>query len=117
MVRESSAGPPTRARKVAAGSGFTTNFTVTTNIVVVVDDAFSLKQFTALDQAVSTASYVSALEAFDRIEQLQELKSIARQRGAVAPGKNILDVGCGFGLETLRLAAIGPPKGHHCRGR
>jgi ubiquinone/menaquinone biosynthesis C-methylase UbiE len=74
-------------------------------------DDFTLKQFTAVDQAASSASYVSALEAFDGIEQLQELKSIARQRGGIAPGKNILDVGCGFGLETLRLAALGPPRG------
>ena len=74
-------------------------------------DDFTLKQFTSLDQATSTANYVSALEAFDGIEQLQELKAIARQRGGLAPGKDILDVGCGFGLETLRLAAVGPPTG------
>ncbi len=101
MVRESSASPPTRARKFAADSDFTTNFTLTTNIIVVVDDAFSLKH----------CELRECPRALDRIEQLQELKSIARQRGAIAPRKNIPDVGCGFGRETLRLAAIGPPRG------
>lgn len=65
-----------------------------------------------LRHSTSTANYVSALEAFDDIEQLQELKAIARQRGGIAPGKDILDVGCGFGLETLRFAAVGPPTGN-----
>ncbi|MGI9520724.1 MAG: class I SAM-dependent methyltransferase, partial [Hyphomicrobiaceae bacterium] len=75
-------------------------------------DDFTLQQFTALDEASSTASYVNALEAFDSIVQLQELKSIARRQGGFGPGKSILDVGCGFGLETLRLAAISPTMGN-----
>lgn len=71
----------------------------------------SLQQFTAMDQATNVASYVHALEAFDGIEQLQELKVIARQRGGIARGCSILDVGCGFGLETLRLASVVAPGG------
>jgi hypothetical protein len=43
-------------------------------------DDISLQQFTAMDQATKVTSYVHALEAFDGIEQLQELKVIARQR-------------------------------------
>ncbi len=69
-------------------------------------DDISLQQFTAMDQATNVASYVHALEAFDGIEQLQELKVIARLRGGIARGCSILDVGCGFGLETLRLASL-----------
>jgi hypothetical protein len=46
-------------------------------------DDISLQQFTAMDQATNVASYVHTLEAFDDIEQLQELKVIARQRGHV----------------------------------
>lgn len=65
-------------------------------------DDISLQQFTAMDQAGNVASYIHALEAFDGIEQLQELKVIARQCGGIARGCSILDVGCGFGLETLR---------------
>jgi SAM-dependent methyltransferase len=50
---------------------------------------------------------VRALEAFDGIPELQELKALARERGGFAPRRSVLDVGCGFGLETLRLAALG----------
>jgi 2-polyprenyl-3-methyl-5-hydroxy-6-metoxy-1,4-benzoquinol methylase len=64
-----------------------------------------------MDRATNVASYVHALEAFDGIEQLQELKVIARQRGGIARGCSILDVGCGFGLETLRLASLVAPGG------
>jgi ubiquinone/menaquinone biosynthesis C-methylase UbiE len=74
-------------------------------------DDISLQQFTAMDQATNVASYVHALEAFDGIEQLQELKVIARQRGGIARGCSIFDVGCGFGLETLRLASLVAPGG------
>ena len=74
-------------------------------------DDISLRQFTAMDQATNVASYVHALEAFDGIEQLQELKVIARQRGGIARGCSVLDVGCGFGLETLRLASLVAPGG------
>ena len=38
------------------------------------------------------------------IPQLQELKRIARDM--IRPGASLLDVGCGFGLETVRLARI-----------
>ena len=72
-------------------------------------DDLSLKQFTAVDQAADVPAYVAALEAFDGIEQLQELKALARERGGFARGRSVLDVGCGFGLETLRLARLGGP--------
>ncbi len=65
---------------------------------------FRLKQFTKVDAAADTSDYIRALEAFDGIEQLQELKALARERGGFRPGASLLDVGCGFGLETLRLA-------------
>jgi SAM-dependent methyltransferase len=62
----------------------------------------SLKSFTSLDRVGNINTYVDALVAFDEIEQLQELKRMAR--ALVAPSASVLDVGCGFGLETLRLA-------------
>jgi len=74
-------------------------------------DDLSLKQFTSMNEAANLASYVRALESFDGIEQLQELKAIARRRGGIEPGCSVLDVGCGFALETLRLAAMVKPGG------
>jgi SAM-dependent methyltransferase len=67
-------------------------------------DDISLKSFTALDRVGDVTAYVRALEAFDEIPQLQELKRIARDM--IRPGSSLLDVGCGFGLETVRLARI-----------
>jgi SAM-dependent methyltransferase len=72
-------------------------------------DDISLKQFTAMDRSANVPAYIAALEAFDAIPELQELKALGRERGAIAPGKSVLDVGCGFGLETLRLAALAKP--------
>jgi SAM-dependent methyltransferase len=69
----------------------------------------SLSQFKAMDRAANVPAYVAALEAFDAIPELQELKLLGRERGGVAPGRSVLDVGCGFGLETLRLAALAGP--------
>lgn len=70
----------------------------------------SLKSFTALDRVQDVGTYVRALEAFDEIPQLQELKRIARDM--IRPGTSLLDVGCGFGLETVRLARIVGQRGH-----
>lgn len=70
-----------------------------------------LHAFTDLDQAPSIAPYIAALEAFDALPELQELKALARKRAAIGPGMKVLDVGCGFGLETLRLARLVEPKG------
>ncbi len=74
-------------------------------------DDISLNQFTAVDRAANVSAYVAALEAFDAIPELQELKALARERGGIAPGSRVLDVGCGFGLETLRLARLVAPGG------
>jgi SAM-dependent methyltransferase len=64
----------------------------------------SLSAFTSLDQVKAIETYVDALVAFDGIEQLQELKHI--ERTMVQPSSAVLDVGCGFGLETERLARL-----------
>ena len=75
---------------------------------------FTLKQFSAehsVDTATRLSSYIDALEAFDGIEQLQELKACERERIKFAQGNSLLDVGCGFGLETLRYAGAISAKG------
>jgi SAM-dependent methyltransferase len=69
----------------------------------------SLNQFKAMDRAADVPAYVAALEAFDAIPELQELKALGRTRGGVVAGASVLDVGCGFGLETFRLAALAGP--------
>jgi SAM-dependent methyltransferase len=71
----------------------------------------ALHDFTDLDHAALPATYVSALEAFDRLPLLRELKAVAIERTGTAPGSRVLDVGCGFGLETLRLARLVQPGG------
>jgi 2-polyprenyl-3-methyl-5-hydroxy-6-metoxy-1,4-benzoquinol methylase len=42
---------------------------------------------------------------------LQELKALGHERTAINAGARVLDVGCGFGLETLRLARLAAPGG------
>lgn len=72
----------------------------------------SLNAFTDIDHVERLTAYVEALEAFDGIEQLQELKQIARSD--VRPGMAVLDVGCGFGLETMRLSRLAGPARPAC---
>jgi len=73
------------------------------------DHDIDLHDFTDLDRAAAPDTYVAALEAFDRLPLLVELKELALQRTGTGPGSRVLDVGCGFGLETLRLARrVGP---------
>ncbi|MFZ5784287.1 MAG: methyltransferase domain-containing protein [Pseudomonadota bacterium] len=74
-----------------------------------VREDLSLNAFTDIDGVDGLAPYIAALEAFDGIEQLRELKRIAR--ALVRPGMSVLDVGCGFGLETLPLALLAGPGG------
>jgi ubiquinone/menaquinone biosynthesis C-methylase UbiE len=72
--------------------------------------AISLHDFTDIDDSVES-TYVAALEAFDRLPLLRELKALAIERTGTGPGRRVLDVGCGFGLETLRLARAVQPGG------
>jgi 2-polyprenyl-3-methyl-5-hydroxy-6-metoxy-1,4-benzoquinol methylase len=67
----------------------------------------SLNEFRSLDEVKALETYIDALVAFDGIEQLQELKRI--ERALVRPSSSVLDVGCGFGLETERLARLAAP--------
>jgi SAM-dependent methyltransferase len=76
-----------------------------------IEQELSLRQFTDPDDAPEIDTYVQALEAFDRLPQLQELKHLAIERTGTGPGRRVLDVGCGFGLESLRLARLVQPDG------
>ena len=55
-------------------------------------DDLSLKQFVDMDRSGHVSSYVAALEAFDAIPQMQELRVLGRVRGGVAAGRR-----CGAG--------------------
>jgi ubiquinone/menaquinone biosynthesis C-methylase UbiE len=70
-------------------------------------DDISLSDFRSMDEVKALQTYIDALVAFDAIEQMQELKRI--ERALVTPASSILDVGCGFGLETERLARLVAP--------
>jgi SAM-dependent methyltransferase len=74
-------------------------------------EGISLKGFTSPSHGAEFSSYISALESFDRLEQLQELKALGHERTGIHDGARVLDVGCGFGLETLRLARLAGPGG------
>ncbi|MGD9991313.1 methyltransferase domain-containing protein [Pseudonocardia sp.] len=74
-------------------------------------DGLSLHAFTDLDDAPEIGPYVAALEEFDRLPLLVELKHLGIQRTRTGPGARVLDVGCGFGLESLRLARAVVPGG------
>ena len=76
-----------------------------------IEQELSLRQFTDPDDAPEIDTYVQALEAFDRLSELQELKHLAIERTGTGPGRRVLDVGCGFGLESLRLAELVQPDG------
>lgn len=75
-------------------------------------DDLSLNAFTAIDAVGQVPTYIEALQAFDQIPQLQELKEI--ERAQLNPGSSVLDIGCGFGLETERLARIAGPGARIC---
>jgi SAM-dependent methyltransferase len=74
-------------------------------------EGISLKEFVSASHGTEFSSYISALESFDRLEQLQELKALGHERTGIHDGARVLDVGCGFGLETLRLARLAAPSG------
>jgi ubiquinone/menaquinone biosynthesis C-methylase UbiE len=74
-------------------------------------DGISLRGFTSSSHGGEFDAYISALESFDQFEQLQELKKLGVERIGVGPGARVLEVGCGFGLQTLRLARRVAPDG------
>ena len=75
------------------------------------NEGISLKGFVSASHGTEFSSYISALESFDRLDQMQELKALGHERTGIHAGAHVLDVGCGFGLETLRLARLAAPGG------
>ena len=71
-----------------------------------------VKDFEAMDASKEVRAYIDILDAFDGLSGIQALKKAAIERSGVGEGMSVLDVGCGTGLETLRLAKLVGPSGH-----
>jgi ubiquinone/menaquinone biosynthesis C-methylase UbiE len=71
----------------------------------------NVKAFEQIDRAVSVQDYIQILDVFDGLAGIQRLKQAAIERCRLSPGMSVLDVGCGTGLETMRLAKLVAPSG------
>jgi ubiquinone/menaquinone biosynthesis C-methylase UbiE len=71
----------------------------------------NVKAFERIDQADSVQDYVHILDVFDGLAGIQRLKRAAIEECRLKPGMSVLDVGCGTGLETVRLAKLVAPSG------
>lgn len=75
-------------------------------------DGINVKTFEQIDDAAKVQDYIRILDDFDRLPGIQALKKVAIERCRLRPGMSVLDVGCGTGLETVRLARLVAPSGH-----
>lgn len=75
-------------------------------------DGINVKTFEQVDDAATVPDYIRILDDFDRLPGIQTLKQAAIERCQIRPGMSVLDVGCGTGLETVRLARLVAPSGH-----
>jgi ubiquinone/menaquinone biosynthesis C-methylase UbiE len=71
----------------------------------------NVKAFERIDEADSVQDYIRILDIFDGLAGIQRLKQIAIEQCRLKPGMSVLDVGCGTGLETVRLAKMVAPSG------
>jgi ubiquinone/menaquinone biosynthesis C-methylase UbiE len=71
----------------------------------------NVKAFEQIDQADSLQDYIHILDVFDGLAGIQRLKRAAIEWCRLSPGMAVLDVGCGTGLETTRLAKAVAPSG------
>jgi ubiquinone/menaquinone biosynthesis C-methylase UbiE len=71
----------------------------------------NVKAFERMDDADSVQDYIHILDVFDGLAGIQRLKQAAIEQCRITPGLTVLDVGCGTGLETTRLAKLVAPTG------
>jgi ubiquinone/menaquinone biosynthesis C-methylase UbiE len=71
----------------------------------------NVKAFERIDEAEAVQDYIHILDVFDGLAGIQRLKQAAIERCRLGPGMAVLDVGCGTGLETTRLAKLVAPSG------
>lgn len=71
----------------------------------------NVKAFEKIDDAEAVQDYIHILDVFDGLAGIQRLKRTAIEQCRLAPGMDVLDAGCGTGLETIRLARLVAPSG------
>jgi ubiquinone/menaquinone biosynthesis C-methylase UbiE len=71
----------------------------------------NVKAFERIDDTGAVQDYIHILDVFDSLAGIQRLKQAAIERCRLMPGMSVLDVGCGTGLETVRLAKLVGPSG------
>ena len=71
----------------------------------------NVKAFEGIDNAEAVQDYIHILDVFDGLAGIQRLKRTAIEHCRLAPGMDVLDAGCGTGLETVRLAGLVAPSG------
>lgn len=71
----------------------------------------NVKAFEKIDDAEAVQDYIRILDVFDGLAGIQRLKRTAIEQCRLAPGMDVLDAGCGTGLETIRLARLVAPSG------
>lgn len=71
----------------------------------------NVKAFERIDDAEAVQDYIHILDVFDGLTGIQRLKRTAIEQCRLTPGASVLDVGCGTGLETVRLARLVAPSG------
>jgi ubiquinone/menaquinone biosynthesis C-methylase UbiE len=70
------------------------------------------KGFQDVNRATDAEPFFQFLDAADALESIQAYRQRMLELCPIAPGQRILDVGCGVGHSTLRLAPLVGPMGH-----
>jgi ubiquinone/menaquinone biosynthesis C-methylase UbiE len=73
--------------------------------------ASDMSGFTSVDDQPDPAFYVDLMDRANRLSVIQEVEALAIAELGLTAGGRLLDVGCGTGEDTRRLAAIVGPEG------
>ncbi|HVW32199.1 MAG TPA: methyltransferase domain-containing protein [Acidimicrobiia bacterium] len=67
--------------------------------------------FTSIDEQADPGFYVDLMLMADNLPNIQDIEALAVAALRLEPGHRVLDVGCGTGEDTRRLAALVGPGG------
>jgi ubiquinone/menaquinone biosynthesis C-methylase UbiE len=73
--------------------------------------ASDVSGFTSIDDQPDPGFYVDLMDRANRLEPILEVEGVAIAQLGLTAGSRVLDVGCGTGEDTRRLAAIVGPEG------